>query len=555
MASAAASAEKAAVAIRDKAAADKAAVAGANDLLQRMTLSTSAVEEDQRAAVANATANRQLANAAAGTAREEEHLSNVIRAGVGEMIVEARSTTTLAQAKDRLAASSGKAASKVAGVGQAAARVRPHRPGLRPGRHRRDHQQHRRARDGDGRRGRVSRGPSPSSGSRALFATPHVKEFYAGLTGSTNELPKNADAIKRIDEELGRVNSKLGEYKDKQSLTNAELRDYNKLSAEQVELEKQKNEEAERRNALAGITGIASRENTERASGFREAVAEAGGGERAAAQLRQALENQGMGVAEAAKKADDLLIEAGKGIKSSIEEIRDVIRQNMADTGGGQKLADAIQGSTPEAKAAAKAGAERDKARADGEEKARKANDDLVDRLNRQGQDNQNKTFEDKAKEDAQDEKDGLKGLTRAQREQRAADARRKAGDQAERKQGEGLAKQYSRPPTWTSRPPTFATQLQAARRPGERGDGRHRIDAGPAAAVRPGRRLPVPEGERRRRQNAALRGARDRQPGDAGRGRQHEPAHRPRRPAQRPDRRDLLPDEDPETGDRPPPA
>lgn len=202
--------------------------------------------------------------------------------------------------------------------------------------------------------------------------------LMAALGGGSSEIPKSADALKLVSGELEKVNKKLEEYQKKQNLTNWEVRDYNKLSAEQVILERQKNAEAERRQTLSDLEHGVSKERRERASGFRDAAAEV---HDPTGLVRQAIENLNpeMGRADAQKKAEDLMLDGAKGFKDSIEQIRMLIRTGLGEKD--QKFANEIQGSTPEARKAREIGEAKQKAEAD----AKEENDRLVEELNNQG--------------------------------------------------------------------------------------------------------------------------------------------------------------------------
>jgi hypothetical protein len=193
----------------------------------------------------------------------------------------------------------------------------------------------------------------------------------AALTGGGRTIPESTDAVKRLDAELKKVGESLTTLREKQSLTNFELMDFNKLSKEELDLQRQRNDELERRKNLEAVTGIVGKERQERAAGFKEAVAEAGGGETAISDLKAALErlNPDQTMVEIAKKADQLMSEAGLGWKDAIEEVRKTIRAGQPDEKR-QKLADAIQASTPEAKKGREIGEARQKAQ---EEQAKEA--------------------------------------------------------------------------------------------------------------------------------------------------------------------------------------
>jgi hypothetical protein len=89
-------------------------------------------------------------------------------------------------------------------------------------------------------------------GVAALTATPYVKAWWHEFFDGANKVPATADALKRLNEELEANKKRLGELKDQQVLTNAELVEFNTLTAESIRLEKEANaakEAAAARNA------------------------------------------------------------------------------------------------------------------------------------------------------------------------------------------------------------------------------------------------------------------------------------------------------------------
>lgn len=77
-----------------------------------------------------------------------------------------------------------------------------------------------------------------------------VYDAFKYFALGSNEIPKAADALKRVEGELGEVTKKLDAYREKQRLTNGELADYNKLSERQIELERRKAEELKKQADL-----------------------------------------------------------------------------------------------------------------------------------------------------------------------------------------------------------------------------------------------------------------------------------------------------------------
>jgi len=79
---------------------------------------------------------------------------------------------------------------------------------------------------------------------------PPIKQFVEGLLAGSNQIPETVDRLKRLNEQTAKNADRLRELTAKQKLTNEELAEWNRLTAEQTSLEKQANDERERRNAL-----------------------------------------------------------------------------------------------------------------------------------------------------------------------------------------------------------------------------------------------------------------------------------------------------------------
>lgn len=146
------------------------------------------------------------------------------------------------------------------------------------------------------------------------------------------EIPKSADALKTLEAELKKTKAALEGYADRTRLSLPELEEYNKLSEKQVDLEKRKNEELQRRRDIEGLEGLKSEESQKTAAGVKKAIAESGGYDRAFGALRQAIENEAEAAgrdfdrAETAKQAEDLLRAAAGGDKAARDQIRQQIQ-------------------------------------------------------------------------------------------------------------------------------------------------------------------------------------------------------------------------------------
>lgn len=126
---------------------------------------------------------------------------------------------------------------------------------------------------------------------------PPIKQMVEGLIAGSNQIPETTDRLEKLNEQVQKNASRLKELKEKQSLTNKELAEYNEILGEQTGLEKQANDERERRNALEE----ARRKEQERAhphakeSGAEafEAIQKLGGEKKARSRTEAALANAG----------------------------------------------------------------------------------------------------------------------------------------------------------------------------------------------------------------------------------------------------------------------
>ena len=79
-------------------------------------------------------------------------------------------------------------------------------------------------------------------GVAALVAGPSVKSFFQGMIDGSNQVPKSTDALTAMTEALKANKDALDELHKKQSLTNTELKEFNRLTEEGIGLEKRAKE-------------------------------------------------------------------------------------------------------------------------------------------------------------------------------------------------------------------------------------------------------------------------------------------------------------------------
>jgi hypothetical protein len=87
----------------------------------------------------------------------------------------------------------------------------------------------------------------------AYAATPIIKNMWSAWMDGSNEVPKALDSLAKLNESLAANKKRVEELKDKQTLTNAELGEFNRLAAESTKLEKEANAERERRNTIEAL--------------------------------------------------------------------------------------------------------------------------------------------------------------------------------------------------------------------------------------------------------------------------------------------------------------
>lgn len=149
-------------------------------------------------------------------------------------------------------------------------------------------------------------------GVAAYAALPQVRDFFDGVMNGINEVPKTTDALERMNEELEASKNRLGELKKQQSLTNQELAEYNKLLSEQAGLEKQVNDERERRAAWEAQLKKEREENEperpESAAVVGKTLSEMGGAEKVTEELTRKMGDVELPAvaAEQAERLEDL---------------------------------------------------------------------------------------------------------------------------------------------------------------------------------------------------------------------------------------------------------
>ena len=105
-----------------------------------------------------------------------------------------------------------------------------------------------------------------------------IKDAFMHLVDGSNEIPAVADNLKRLDGRLKEVTEQLDKYREKQNLTNTELADYNRLSAEQLALEERKAKAIQEQTELKALKAKESPTEEDREKAQKAIVGDVIGG-------------------------------------------------------------------------------------------------------------------------------------------------------------------------------------------------------------------------------------------------------------------------------------
>jgi hypothetical protein len=264
-------------------------------------------------------------------------------------------------------------------------------------------------------------------GVAALTAGPAIKTAFKNLIDGSNGIPESTDKVKHLGESLKTTTERLEELRKQQSLTNTELAEFNRLTIEQVRLEKE--EKAAR--AAKSLEETLNPEQRKGADVVKRAT-EAFGGKAVVDQVAKALDRVGMGAGDPQQGAKNLLFNVQRGDVKAHEVLRDV----MARGANGTDLSDVLLGGKTPAerqKLTAKEREQRAKDEDDFRERKRKekeAANKKVDELNETGQENQILTVKEQEHDKEQDKEKKRKSDIAAMR---AEDRRRAKVDERNR--------------------------------------------------------------------------------------------------------------------------
>lgn len=116
-------------------------------------------------------------------------------------------------------------------------------------------------------------------GVAAYIALPKIREWFDAVTKGSNEVPKATDALERLNDELKDNAKRLDELRKNQTLTNQELREFNKLTERQAELEEKAKAAREKEAEAREVGGLKPFGEKEAAGERSEAMKALLGGE------------------------------------------------------------------------------------------------------------------------------------------------------------------------------------------------------------------------------------------------------------------------------------
>jgi hypothetical protein len=147
-------------------------------------------------------------------------------------------------------------------------------------------------------------------GLAAYFAMPHIKSFFE--EARNNPIPENIDSLKGMEDRLKDVTKRLGELRENQKLTNTELAEYNRLTAEEAELTAKANAEKARKAELDKLDKSVTDEQAARGAAFTDAMEGRAGGVQEG--LVKALQS------EQAARVNEYAAIAAKKLKEALED-------------------------------------------------------------------------------------------------------------------------------------------------------------------------------------------------------------------------------------------
>jgi hypothetical protein len=108
----------------------------------------------------------------------------------------------------------------------------------------------------------------------AFVAWPHINRFFRTLFSGSNDIPKVVTGIEGLNRALKDNADRAKELEGKGALTNLELAEYNRLTADRIQLTKDLTEAQKNEAAVAGLREKQTRQQVETAKAVAEAIGE-----------------------------------------------------------------------------------------------------------------------------------------------------------------------------------------------------------------------------------------------------------------------------------------
>lgn len=138
----------------------------------------------------------------------------------------------------------------------------------------------------------VAAGVVTALATAVYVALPTIKEWWREWQDGANDLPKTLDGLDALNDKLKTNEKRLSDLRGQQKVTNTELEEFNRLTAENARLQDER--------AAMSVKGKAA---GEAGAGFRKALEEFGGGEALLNQLAGADKDRRASLAEDIRKA------------------------------------------------------------------------------------------------------------------------------------------------------------------------------------------------------------------------------------------------------------
>jgi hypothetical protein len=187
----------------------------------------------------------------------------------------------------------------------------------------------------------------------AHLAGPKLLEFGKSLFETRNQIPEATDALKRMEDAIKANEKALEKLRENTRLSNSELKEFQRLTSENAELEKRVAAEKERRATLDKYKHLTSDTEKDEASAFTAAIEQGGPGEqeRVRNELAKALARRAQFNVDAMRRAMQEKIRNGASTDEQVkmaEELTAFQRQAAQDKTplANEYIAGAMRGNT-----------------------------------------------------------------------------------------------------------------------------------------------------------------------------------------------------------------